>query len=316
MSDFWDREVVERHHIEWMALLPVRLHINELIGEGERQWPIEWFESWLRGRKFRRALSIGCGTGALERQLIERGLCHEVDAFDGSLTSLHIARDAAVRAGLAGRIRYFAADFNRCVLPVRTYDIAFFHQSAHHIARLERFFMQLLGSLEPNGLVYLDEYVGPSRFEWSDDRIAPQQSFFDALPVRLRLHDRLPLPIQQDDPSEAVRSSEIEPELSVGFDIAARRPYGGTLLSVVLPNVRFDALGDSLPFFIGCERALLAAGMPSFYAIVVARPKRNIRKAIAQTRYAARRLRNRIRSEWIRFRARPSPSSYPPTLPS
>jgi SAM-dependent methyltransferase len=316
MSDFWDREVVERHHIEWMALLPVRLHINELIGEGERQWPIEWFESWLGGRKFRRALSVGCGTGALERQLIERELCHAVDAFDGSLTSLRIAREAARRAGLAGRIRYFAADFNRCALPVRTYDIAFFHQSAHHIARLERFFLQLLGSLEPNGLVYLDEYVGPSRFEWSDDRIAPQQSFYEALPAHLRLHDRLPLPIQQDDPSEAVRSSEIEPVLSVGFDIAARRPYGGTLLSVVLPGVRFEALGDSLPFFIGCERALLAAGMPSFYAIVVARPKRHIRKAIAQTRYAAKLLRNQIRSEWIRFRARPSPSSCPPTLPS
>ena len=59
-----------------------------------------------------------------------------------------------------------------------------------------------------------------------------------------------------------------------------------------------------------------ARDWPSFYAIVVARPKRHIRKAIAQSRFAAKRLRNRIRSEWIRFRARPSPSSYPPTLPS
>src|SRR6202011_2986066 len=183
------------------------------------------------------------------------------------------------------------------------------------IARLGAFFINLLGPPNPNGRVYLADNFGPPGFKGGDERIAPQQSFFDALPVRLRLHDRLALPIQQDDPSEAIRSSEIEPELSVGFDIAARRPYGGTLLSVVLPNVRFDALGDSLPFFIGCERALLAAGMPSFYAIVVARPKRHIRKAIAQTRYAARRLRNRIRSEWIRFRARPSPSSCPPTLP-
>jgi SAM-dependent methyltransferase len=316
MSDFWDREVVERQHIEWMALLPVRLHINELIGEGERKWPIEWFEWWLQGRKFHRAISIGCGTGALERQLIERGLCEEVDAFDGSLTSLQIARHEARQAGLAARIRYFAADFNRCALPLRTYDIAFFHQSAHHVERLERFFMQLLRALEPNGLVYLDEYIGPSRFEWSDDRIAPQRAFYSSLPAYFRLHDRLPFPIQQDDPSEAVRSSEIEPALKVGFDIAARRPYGGTLLSLVLPNVRFDALAGSLPFFIGCERALLAAGMPAFYTLIVARPKRHFRRAIAQTRYAAKRLRNRIRREWIRLRARPSPSSCPPTHPS
>ena len=76
MSDFWDREAVERRHIEWMAPLPVRLHINELIGgDGQRKWAIEWFEWWLRGRKFERALSVGCGTGELDRQLVGRGLC-------------------------------------------------------------------------------------------------------------------------------------------------------------------------------------------------------------------------------------------------
>ena len=63
MSDFWDREVVERHHNEWMALPAVREHINELIGGEQPMWPIDWFESWLRGRTFRRALSVGCGSG-------------------------------------------------------------------------------------------------------------------------------------------------------------------------------------------------------------------------------------------------------------
>ena len=72
MSDFWDREVVERQHFQWMEPLAVRWHINELIGGGEPKWPIEWFESWLQGRKFQHALSVGCGAGGLERQLIER----------------------------------------------------------------------------------------------------------------------------------------------------------------------------------------------------------------------------------------------------
>jgi hypothetical protein len=76
MSDFWDREVVERQHIEWMALLPLRLHINELIGGGN-------------GRS--NGLNCGCRADS--------------------------ARD-------------------------------------------------------PDGLVYLDEYVGPSRFEWTAERLA------------------------------------------------------------------------------------------------------------------------------------------------
>jgi len=300
MSDFWDREVVERQHFEWMGLLPVRLHINECIGGGDRKWPIEWFQSWLQGRTFERALSIGCGAGALERQLIERGLCARVDAFDASVASLHIARETA--GNLA--IRYFAADFNQCSLPRNTYDVVFLHQSAHHVRRLERLFMQILGALKPDGILYLDEYVGPSRFEWNAERLAPQRAFYGALPREIRRTDVLPFPIQQDDPTEAIRSSAIEPALRIGFDVAARRPYGGTLLSIVLPQLA-SIDEKALPWCIACERALLAAGMPSFYAVIVASPKRGVKKLEALMRYAAVRLRMRLSAEWSRVRARP-----------
>jgi hypothetical protein len=50
MSDFWDREVVERRHMEWMALLPVRLHINELIGGGTGRL---WRETAIKSTKQR-----------------------------------------------------------------------------------------------------------------------------------------------------------------------------------------------------------------------------------------------------------------------
>lgn len=110
-------------------------------------------------------LSVGCGAGALERQLIERGLCKQVDAFDASIASLHVAVEAA--RAIPG-IRYFAADFNRVTFPPNAYDAVFFHQSAHHVERLEHLFMCLLPALKPGGIVYLDEYVGPSRTEWND----------------------------------------------------------------------------------------------------------------------------------------------------
>ena len=106
-------------------------------------WPIELLELFLRGRKFDRGLSIGCGSGELERQLIERGFCRSFDAFDGSVFSLNIARRQANRAGMGDRIRYFAADFNEPVLPNSRYDIIFFHQSAHHVGKLEKLYRAL-----------------------------------------------------------------------------------------------------------------------------------------------------------------------------
>ncbi|HJT17329.1 MAG TPA: class I SAM-dependent methyltransferase [Thermoanaerobaculia bacterium] len=289
MTSFWDREVIERQHFEWMALEQVRLHINAMIGGSELRWPIEWLEWWLRGRTFDRALSVGCGAGVLERQLIQRGLCKHVDAFDASIASLHIAVEAARELP---QIRYFAADFNHVSFPRRVYDVVFFHQSAHHVRRLERLFAQLLRALKPDGLIYFDEYVGPSRFEWNEERIAPQQAFFEAIPRHLRAVDRLAFPIQPDDPTEAIRSSSIEPALRIGFEVLARRPYGGTLLSLVLPQMR--SIDEALPYCIGCERALLAAGVPSFYALLVALPKPV--RILAQLRYAFVRLKMRLRS--------------------
>ncbi len=240
---------------------------------------------WLGGRRFARALSIGCGSGALERDLIHRGICDRVDAFDGSMVSLHAAVGEARRLGLS-RVRYFAMDVNEPSLPRHTYDAVFFHQSAHHVAKLEKLFRAILFALEPDGIVYLDEYVGPSRHEWTAGKIAVQEQVYQALPERLRTTSHLPFPIQPDDPSEAFRSSEIVEQLRVGFTIAAERPYGGTLLSLLYPFLRQDRLTPEIVTgLITKEKELLAGGARSFYTIIVARPARGLRKRVASLAY-------------------------------
>lgn len=283
MSDFWDREVVEKQHVAWMDVPAVRLYINRTIGHGELLWPIELFERFLKGRTFDRALSIGCGSGALERQLILRGLCRTFDAFDGSVMSLLAARREAQREGVGDRIRYFAADFNEPALPRATYDIVFFHQSAHHVAKLEKLFRAVMHTLKPGGMVYLDEYVGPSRHDWATrpQLLKPHRDVFARIPPALRAVERLHAPIQLDDPSEAIRSSEIEPQLRIGFDILGRQPYGGGILSVLLPKLRLDAIDDVVMQEL-IERDRRA---PEFYVLIAAAPKRGVRGAIARARY-------------------------------
>lgn len=247
---------------------------------------MDWFIQWLQGRRFERALSVGCGTGPLERDLIRRGLCTHVDAFDGSSHSIEIARNLAVTEGVGDRIHYFLGDFNDPQLPRRDYDIVFFHQSAHHVAKLEKLYSRILRALKPGGLVYLDEYVGPSRFEWDEDLIAPQREFFERIEEKARLHSPLPLPIQPDDPSEALRSSEIIPQLEKGFRIVEHRDYGGTLLSVVFPSVNWAKSPPGLiTEMIAAERKMLAEGNQSFHAIILATPKELPGRWFAIVRY-------------------------------
>jgi len=298
---FWDREVVAPTHTSWMEHPLVRTYINACIGSSDQPlWPIDWFEQSLQGRRFRRALSIGCGTGALERDLVRRGLVDAVEAFDGSCNSLRIARDTAAREGLGDRIRYFAANFNEPVLPRNRYDGVFIHQAAHHVAKLEKLFRAILHAMTSDGVLYLDEYIGPSRFAWNDKTIYEHRRIFASYSATQRRADTLPLPIQPDDPSEAIRSDEILPQLRIGFTVTALRGYGGNLLSVLYPMI--DWKRTPLHALIEREEQMIASGASPYYALVVAHPKRSLARTASSARYylepKLKRLLRELRRLW------------------
>lgn len=287
-TDFWDTPggVHEQRADEcWLAKPYIRQYVNESIGSGRSLWPIEWLKS-LYPTRFRRGLSIGCGSGALERSLMALDVCETVDAFDGAVGALDAARREGAAHGWSGRLRYFAADFNTIALPRQAYDIVFFNQSLHHVARMEYLLRQVRRALKPNGILYADEYVGPSRHEWTPDRLVMQQVLYGLLPRDWRYYDRVPPPIEYGDPSEAIRSSEILRQLSVGFDVLERRDYGGTLLSILVPIINWTvAPEDFQRNLIAAEREWQLAGGGTFMTVLVARPKRGLSGMSARVRY-------------------------------
>lgn len=257
-----------------------------LSGTSQGIWPLDWLQARLPGRRFRRALSIGCGAGALERDLIRRDLVDAVDAFDGSTNSLRVARNEAAAAAMTSRIRYYAADFNEPVLPRQTYDLVLIHQALHHVAKLEKLYRAIMRTLTPDGVLYLDEYIGPSRTDWSAEAMAPHRALYDALPPKVRREPRLNEPIMMDDPSEAIRSSEIMEQLRIGFDVRAERGYGGNFLSVLYTSIapeRCDEKG--MRALIEEERRHLANGATSYYSLILAEPKKGIAGLVARARY-------------------------------
>ena len=282
---FWDSEVAEPTHTSWLEHPRVRDYVNRLVGDGEPMWPLDWFERWLAGRRLDRVLSIGCGTGALERDLILRNLAGRVDAFDGSLASLVIAREEAARLGMSDRIGYFATDFNLPRLPRNSYDAVFFHQSLHHVAKLERLLREVLHALKPGGVLYLDEYIGPSSTKWTPELAGRHREAWALVPPDVRLMDDLPYPISPLDPSEAIRSGEILTQLKVGFDIEEIRPYGGNVLAAVYGRVLWERAGETLiDELIARDAGAMVAGETPYYAVIVARPKRGLRGTLASAR--------------------------------
>lgn len=271
---FWS-SAFEAGGIEtWLAEPRVRQHANQQITGSPHEWPVDCFKRLYVSKPFEHALSVGCGEGALERDLRKKDICWRATGIDLSRSALKAARAAAARDGIL-RIRYRRADFNTFKLRENHHDLVFFHQSLHHVANLEHCLGEVEKTLTPGGFLYLDEYVGPSRDEWNDELLEPACRVYLELPEEVRKSDRIPLPIEVDDPSEAIRSSEIVPMVRERFTVLHQRDYGGNVLALVHPLIRWEILeprakDELLEALIREERSLLDAGATSLYTVILA----------------------------------------------
>lgn len=272
---YWSHAFEHGGVTTWMSEERCRLSINELISGSPNEWPMEWFQRVFSPDPQSIGLSLGCGDGALERDVRKKGICRQITGIDLSARALELAADTAASEGLAG-IEYERGDFNDLDLESDRFDIVFFHQAMHHVANLEGCIEQVQKSLKKDGLFYLDEYVGPSRDQWTDELVGAANAVFRAFPKELRTTRTVPYPIEEDDPSEAVRSADIVPLVEAGFEVIERRDYGGHLLSLIYPLLRWDSMDEGtrpkvLDRLIEEERSSLAAGAQTYYTVIIAR---------------------------------------------
>lgn len=284
----------------WMAHPLCRQAINERVSGSPHEWPLDWFKRTRVPASFRLGLSIGCGLGAFERSAIKCGLVERIHALDISEKSLADARSQALREGFQS-IDYLKGDFNNPVLPFQAYDAVFFHASLHHVAALELLFRRLSLALKPGAAVYVDEYVGPSRTEWKAEDLARAQAFLNSLPSSARAVDQIALPIQADDPSEAVRSSEIPLFLREFFSIIEWRPYGGQMVDLLFPCLQADWVNSPdaslhVRRMLEVEKEELQTHpSASHHVVAYGRLKPAVSLAAAVSRFAGRSLIRRFR---------------------
>ena len=239
-AEYWDQNREKsKDPAYWMAHPACRQAINRRVSGSPHEWPLDWFKRTYAPRPFRRGASWGCGLGAFERSARRLDVVADIDAFDVSQASLEDARKEARREEIGG-IHYQFGNFDDPRLAPRRYDIAFFHASLHHVSALERLFRRLVFALKRRGAVYVDEYVGPSRGDWTRDHLRAAQAVLDGLPSDAKLKSEIDIPIEMNDPSEAIRSSEIPRFLAEFFDLVEWRPYGGQIVDLVFPCLSSD----------------------------------------------------------------------------
>ncbi len=260
----------------WGAQPVVRRAINRRVTGDPNRWPMEWFAGRYAKEPLPLGLSIGCGTGGLERDVIEKRICAAIEGVDFSRDSVARARQLAEAARLSARIDYRVEDVHRLDLPEQRYDVVFFHGSLHHVRSVEQVLGGVHRALKPGGLLYVDEYMGPSRSEWTSEEWAFARAAFRALPDRVKNRAELAVPLPLDDPLESIRSSTIFPAVRRMFEIEEDRPYGGNILWFIFPCLDMGALREDrtglLSRLIALEDHLLEKGwVQSYFRVLVAR---------------------------------------------
>ena len=157
----WSVDAEKRAAVQgwyWMAHPMVRARINTLIAGDPDCDAYGRLERLYRERGWRLpigdAISLGCGFGNLERDLVGRGLVQNIDAYDLAEGAIEQARRLASTAGLQG-IRYHVADLDALSLPAGSVDAVFAHQSVHHVERLEEVLLDRAVALRAQHVLHL-----------------------------------------------------------------------------------------------------------------------------------------------------------------
>ncbi|MBZ0090151.1 MAG: class I SAM-dependent methyltransferase [Thermoanaerobaculia bacterium] len=285
---YWSQraEQGEGDAVYWLDAPGVRESVNRrMTGDPAVPFAIAFAES-LRARwPLATGLSIGCGTGELERFAVGGlGAVAEMDGVDVAGAALAIARERARAEGLEPRVRYHEADaltfLKGAASNGKRYELIVFHFVLHHLVELEAVVAlaaELL-SRDPPGLVYIDEYIGPSRDAWSEEELGFAAGLFARVPEEERRTPHVWPPLAVEDPSEMIRSGEIEPIVRGKLAVQRFVPYFGNVLHPLVCSIRKDAVfsGRSVEVIreaIQLEEYLISRDLlqPHFAAMVCGR---------------------------------------------
>jgi 2-polyprenyl-3-methyl-5-hydroxy-6-metoxy-1,4-benzoquinol methylase len=269
-------------HANWMANTAVLMHLNErATGDPARDWLSSWAHRWFVGTELR-VLVLGCGEGWLERAIAQWPFVAHIDAVDFAEEAVARAREAAKDVR---KIEYGVVDLNRDVLPYAEYDVVVAHSVLHHVENLEHAYRQLERCMKPNATLIVNEYVGPNRFQYSDEVLAIINVLLRALPEELRrpYESRARPTVAEmiaNDPTEAVRAEELLAFTGKTFEVLERKNIGGTILQHLLyeivGNFRFDVPRERslLEMLCTIEGMLVDRGViPSDFVLLAARKK-------------------------------------------
>jgi SAM-dependent methyltransferase len=235
-----------------------------------------------------RSLDLGCGAASRSLAVWEAGASACLEGVD--LSEERVAEGERLRREKGAPGRFWAEDVNALTLEQERYDLIFSAHSFHHFLELEHVMEQVARALTPRGLFILEEFVGPTQFQWTDLQMGLTAALLGFLPEDLRrfrwgtvkhLEGRPTVEeVVAVSPFESIRSAEIVPLFERTFDVVLIRNLGGTLQHLLYNGIVHNFFpvteesGRCLHGILGVEDQLIDAGLlPSDFMLLVGRKR-------------------------------------------
>ena len=220
--------------IEASAKLKIARHNSSLLRVAQE-----------RKLKFENGLTLGCGSGRCERDLVSRGVCRSFHGIDISEKAIAAAREIAKEQDLP--LTYEVADLNFLELPEKTFDLVVAQTALHHVLFLERVAEQIWRSLKSDGYLWIHDFVGETQGQYDPKRLSIMNRILAILPEKFRKNKvngqliaeiKRPEPGRLGSPFESIRSGEIVPVFQRWFTIEWKMEFDAFLRLVIPVGTR------------------------------------------------------------------------------
>ena len=250
----WKRVETSIRHWNQVPLVVDRLNVR-VTGSPSLAFRDLVCRDYLADGKSRIALSLGCGDGDREIEWAKRGAFSKLIGLDLSPARIATAQQRAREAGFAQALEFHVADVNTLEPEQQRYDAIIFEHSLHHFANVQAVLEKVRRLLQPEGLLIIDEFIGPRRFQWTAAQLAFADAVLLSIPetyrrtssgssVKIRNLRAGELLMWLNDPSEAVESDRIEPEITRQFRTLRRLDYGGTISHLIFHDIAHHFVTD------------------------------------------------------------------------
>jgi ubiquinone/menaquinone biosynthesis C-methylase UbiE len=233
----------------WWMVPQVRRRWNERItGEENTGYEDYVVMKYLGERQGLSLLSLGSGSCSHEVLFARNPVFSRVTCVDMAAHLLEKGRIRCRESGLQN-MEFLQADAHRLDISGDSYDALLFHASLHHFREIGKLFEErLLEILRQDGILVLNEYVGPDRLQYTGEQLRMVNQALALIPEQYRTRYRMQrikkrvtgpgiLRMVLADPSEARESSAIMDTLERYFVPLELKPYGGNILMPVLKDI-------------------------------------------------------------------------------